>query len=76
MLFDYYLDIWTSKYFSISFEFLLTDPSFLMKIMKMLGGFWAKVVPRAGETLENTRSFVRVGAPKERTRDTQNLTKS
>ena len=41
----------------------------------MLGVFWAKVAPRAGETLENTRSFVRVGGPKERPRETQNLTK-
>ena len=46
------------------------------KIREMLGDFWAKVAPRAGETLENTRSFVRGGGPKERPRETQNLTKS
>ena len=56
MLFDYFLDLWTSLEILLDFfEFLLIDPSFLTKIMKMLGGFWAKVAPRAGETLENTR---------------------
>ena len=63
-----------SKYFLISYEFLPIDGTCLSKIMKVLGEFWAKVAPRAGETLENTRSFVRVGAPKERPRDTQNQT--
>ena len=35
----------------------------------------AKVAPRRGETLKNTKAFFRVEGPKERPRDTQNLTK-
>ena len=65
-----------SKYLSISFEFLPIDGTCFSKIMKMLCDFWANMAPRAGETLENTRSFVRVGGPKERPRETQNLATS
>ena len=77
MLFDYFLDLWTSLAILFDFFRISSDRPFVSsKIMKMLGGFWAKLAPRAGETLENTRSFVRVGGPKERPRETQNLTKS
>ena len=77
MLFDYFLDLWTSLEILFDFvEFLPIDGTCLSKIMKRLSGVWAKVAPRAGETLESTRSFVGVGVPKERPRDSQNLTKS
>ena len=66
MLFDYFLDLWNFLEILVDFfEFLPIDGTCLSKIKQMLSDFWAKVAPRAGETLENTRSFVRVGGPKE-----------
>ena len=67
MLFDYTLDLWTSL--EILFDFFRNSsdrPFVSYENHEMLSDFWAKVAPRAGETLEHTTSFVRVGAPKER----------
>ena len=76
-LFDYFLDLWPSlKILLDFFRISSIDGTCLSKTMKILSGVWAKVAPRAGETLENTRSFVRVRSPKEHPRETQNLPKS
>ena len=76
ILFDYFLDLWTSFEILVDFFRVSSDRRDVShENHKKLGDISAKVAPRRGETLENTKACFHVEAPKERPRDTQNLKK-
>ena len=77
MLSDYFLDLWTSLEILLDF-FRISSDRRDVSLENHENATWllGKVAPRAGETLENTRSFFRVGGPKAHPRESQNLPKS